>query len=97
MLKISANFPCNGGIIAPPKIIIIKKADPCEVYFPNPEMLKVKIQGHIIEQNKPPESNAYNANCPDAKMPMRTPTTPKVLKIFKVVIGLSFARKKPPI
>ena len=72
MLKISANFPCNGGIIAPPKIIIIKKADPCEVYFPNPEMLKVKIQGHIIEQNKPPESNAYNANCPDAKMPMRT-------------------------
>ena len=66
---------------------MIKKADPCEVYFPNPEILNEKIHGHMIEQNKPPESNAYKASCPEAKIPMSTPITPKVLKIFKVVIG----------
>ena len=58
MLKISANFPWSGGIIAPPKIIIIKNADPWAVYFPSPEMLRVNIHGHIMEQKSPPESNA---------------------------------------
>ena len=97
MLKISANFPWSGGIIAPPNIIMIKNAEPWDVYFPKPEILNVKIQGHMIEQNKPPESNAYKANWPDAKIPMSTPITPNVLNIFNVVIGLSFARKNPPI
>ena len=93
MLKISANFPWSGGIIAPPNIIMIKNADPCDVYFPSPEILNVKIQGHMIEQNRPPESNAYKANWPDAKIPMTTPITPNVLNIFNVVIGLSFEFK----
>ncbi len=55
---ISANFPCIGGIIPPPKIIITKNAEPCEVYFPSPFILKENIEGHIIEQNKPPLKKA---------------------------------------
>ena len=97
MLKISANFPWRGGIIAPPKIIIIKNAEPWEVYFPSPEILNVKIHGHMIEQNKPPESKAYKANWPDVKTPIIIPIIPSVLNIFSVAIGLSFARKNPPI
>ena len=40
------------GIIPPPKIIIIKKEEPCEVYFPSPFILRVNIQGYIIEQEE---------------------------------------------
>ena len=48
----SANFPCIGGIIAPPRIIITRNEEPCEVYFPRFFILSEKILGHIIEQNK---------------------------------------------
>ena len=58
MFDRSAILPCIGGIIAPPKIIIIKNADPCDVYFFNPEILNEKMHGHIIEQNNPPHKNA---------------------------------------
>ena len=37
---------------------IIKNAEPCVVYFPKPAIDKVKIQGHIIEQNNPPLKKA---------------------------------------
>ena len=60
----SAIFPCNGGIIAPPKIIITRKEEPCEVYFPKPVILSEKIQGHIIEQNKPPLMKENSAISP---------------------------------
>ncbi len=89
MLKISANLPCKGGIIAPPKIIITKKAEPWAVYLPRPVRLKVKIHGHIIEQNKPPDSKAYSAKLPDAKTPIIIPKIPRALKIFKVFIGFA--------
>ena len=56
--KKSANFPCIGGIIPPPKIIIIKNAEPCVVYFPSPATDKLNMHGHIIEQNKPPLKKA---------------------------------------
>jgi len=42
MLFMSANLPWIGGMIAPPKIIIIKKAEPCEVCFPNPAIANAK-------------------------------------------------------
>ena len=54
----SDNLPCIGGIIAPPKIIITKKPEPCAWYLPKPANDKEKIQGHIIEQNKPTLKNA---------------------------------------
>ena len=76
---------------------MIKNADPCAVYFPSPVILSAKIHGHMIEQNSPPESRANSANCPDAKTPINMPVMPRRLKIFKVAIGLSFAKKKPPI
>ena len=34
-------------------IIKIKKLEPSLVCFPKPEIDKVKIQGHNVEQNKP--------------------------------------------
>ena len=92
IVKISANFPCTGGIIAPPKIIIIKNDEPCEVYFPIPLILNEKIQGHIIEQNKPPVKNANNAILPEANTPINIAITPNRLNIFIVVIALSFAK-----
>ena len=95
MLNTSASFPCTGGIIAPPRIIIIKKADPCEVYFPRPAILKVKIQGHIMEQNKPPDKNANKATLPWVKRPTNIPIRPSKLNIFRVVTGLSLAKKNP--
>ena len=59
-------------------------------------MLSVKRQGHMMEQNNPPERSANNANCPEAKTPMIIPVIPRRLKIFRVVIGLSLAKKNPP-
>ena len=76
---------------------MIKNADPCAVYFPKPVILSAKIHGHMIEQNNPPDNKANKANCPEAKTPMTMPTIPRILNIFKVTIGLSFAKKKPPI
>ena len=49
----SESFPCNGGMIAPPKIIITKNADPCDWYLPNPANESEKIHGHMMEQNNP--------------------------------------------
>ena len=45
-------------MIAPPKIIIMRNADPCVVYFPRPAMDNEKILGHMIEQANPPQRNA---------------------------------------
>ena len=84
-------------MMAPPKIIMIKNADPWAVYFPRPAILKVNMQGHIIEQKSPPDSSAYSANSPEAKTPTSIPKTPRTLNIFKVLIGLSLAKKNPPI
>merc|ERR1712078_817646 len=79
--NISASFPCNGGIIAPPRIIITKKEEPCDVYFPKPVMLKENIQGHIIEQNKPPVKNANKAIFPDPNIPINIAIIPNALNI----------------
>lgn len=97
ILNISANLPWSGGIIAPPKIIIIRNVDPWEVYLPRPVMLSVNMQGHIIEQNNPPDNNAYRANSPEANTPIPIPRIPNKLNIFKVLVGLSLARKNPQI
>jgi hypothetical protein len=37
---------------------MIKKADPCGVYFHKPATDNEKIEGHIIEQANPPVKNA---------------------------------------
>lgn len=52
--ELSANTPCIGGIIDPPNIIIINNDDPWLVYLPKPAMAKAKMDGHMIEQHKPP-------------------------------------------
>ena len=83
--------------MAPPKIIIIKKAEPWEVYFPKPAILNEKIHGHIIEQKRPPLKNANNAKFPEPKSPISMAKTPKALNIFNVATGLSLAKKKPMI
>ena len=93
----SAIFPWRGGIIAPPKIIIIKNDEPCDVYFPRPFILKSKMQGHIIEQNKPPLIKAYNATYPLLNNPINIDKIPKQPKILRVMEALSFAKKKPAI
>ncbi len=44
----------------PPKIIMIKKAEPCVVYLPKPVMDSVKMQGHMMEQHNPPLKKAVH-------------------------------------
>ena len=94
---ISAILPCNGGIIAPPNIIITKKEEPCDVYLPKPLILNANIEGHIIEQKSPPVNKANKATDPEENNPIKIPIIPKRLNIFIVLIGLSFAIKNPKI
>ena len=42
---VSANAPWNGGIIAPPRIIMIRNADPSLVYFPKSSNCQRKNTG----------------------------------------------------
>lgn len=73
----SINFPCIGGITPPPKIIIIKNAEPCGVCFPSPLSDKLKIIDHIMLQNNPHESMAYTAVIPVVLSAMAMAITPK--------------------
>ena len=75
----------------------MEEEDPCEVYFPNPLILKAKIQGHIIEQNNPPLINANNAIYPLENNPINIAMTPNTPNIFRVEVGLSFPKKNPAI
>ena len=88
----SASFPWSGGIIAPPNIIITKKEDPCEVYFPSPVILSEKMQGHIIEQNSPPVKNAKSAIFPEPNIPINIAIIPRELNIVIIFKALSLAR-----
>ena len=84
----SLNFPCNGGIIAPPKIIIIKNAEPCAWYFPKPPNESEKIQGHMMEQNNPTLHKAYTETIPTVVNPITVAINPNKLNIIKVRAGL---------
>ena len=94
IISMSANLPCISGIMAPPKIIIIKNEDPWEVYFFKSYILIAKMQGHIIEQKRPPLKNENNAIFPEEKRPIVIARKPSKLNIFNVNVGLSFAKKK---
>ena len=67
------------------------------MYLPKPAILNVKIHGHIIEQNNPPDKNANNAKFPVVNKPISIPNIPRTLNIFSVLTGLSLAKKKPAI
>ena len=88
----SASLPWSGGIIAPPNIIITKKEDPWEVYFPRPVILSEKMQGHIIEQNNPPVKNAKSAIFPEPKIPINMAIIPRELNIVMIFTALSLDR-----
>ena len=60
-------------------------------------MLKEKIQGHIIEQNKPPLKNAKIAIVPLVNKPISIAITPNKPNVFSVSAGLSFPIKNPTI
>ena len=67
------------------------------MYFPNPWILKAKIQGHIIEQNSPPLIKANKATYPLENKPINIAIVPSTPNIFRVEVGLSFPKKKPAI
>jgi hypothetical protein len=68
---------------------MIKKAEPCVVYLPRPATDRLKIQGHIMEQNKPPLRNAYIATVPVVSVPITIAAMPNKEKINSVRAGLS--------
>ena len=83
----SAILPCNGGMIEPPRIIMIKNAEPWLVYFPNPVIDNEKIEGHIIEQHNPPLMNAKVATVPVVHKPVSMNNTPNTPNTAKVRVG----------
>ena len=65
--------------------------------FPKPFKLKANIEGHIMEQNKPPLRNANIATSPVVTNPIIIAVTPKIPNIFRVGAGRSLPIKKPAI
>ena len=97
MPMLSPNEPWNGGIMAPPNIIMIKKADPWLVYFPSPATPSEKIHGHIIEQHNPPAIKAYTETIPFVKTPINIPVAANNDKVRSVLTGFSCPNKKAAI
>ena len=87
--ELSPMAPCNGGIIAPPKIIMIKNAEPWLVYFPNPPTPKENIQGHITEQQRPPAINEYTEINPLVNTPINIAAVANAETAIKVLTGFS--------
>ena len=77
-------LPWSGGIIAPPRIIMIRNAEPCVWNLPSPASEREKIQGHIIEQNNPVLKKEYTANRPLVFKPIIVEATPNVEKTARV-------------
>ena|ERR1017187_6359809 len=91
--QLSTIRPCNGGIQAPPNIIITSNEEPCVVYFPSPAMARVKMQGHITEQNSPPLINENRASVPLVNRPSIIILADTQLKRVNVKAGLSLPIK----
>ena len=85
----SPNAPWNGGMMAAPNIIMIKNADPWLVYLPRPPTPNEKIQGHIIEQHKPPEIIANTETMPLVNTPISMATVANKERVSKVLTGFS--------
>src|ERR1700759_3229172 len=83
----SAILPCNGGIIEPPRIIIIKNAEPWLVYFPKPVIDKANIEGHMMEQQRPPLMNENVATLPVVNKPISMKITPNIPNTDTVRVG----------
>jgi hypothetical protein len=92
---VSASIPCTGGIIEPPNIIIIKNADPWLVYLPKPVTDNEKIDGHMIEQHKPPLINANMAIIPVVIKPMIINIAPNTPNMASVRTGFWLPIRKP--
>ena len=63
-----------------------------EVYFPRPVILNENIQGHIIEQKRPPVKNANKAISPEPNIPINMAITPSKLNIAMIFKALSLAK-----
>ena len=59
------------------------------MYLPRFFILKAKIQGHIIEQHKPPLKNANNAIFPVEKIPIIMENKPRILNKVRVFCAFS--------
>ncbi len=77
-----------GGRMPPPKIIMIRNAEPCVVYFPKPAIERLKMACHMIEQNNPPLKKEYIATFPTVNNPISIAVRPRRLKIKRVLAGL---------
>src|ERR1700761_7504491 len=94
LLAPSAILPCSGGITEPPKIIIIKNAEPWLVYLPKPVIESEKIDGHIIEQHRPPLMKLKVATEPVVHKPTSIKITPSIPSTDKVRVGFCLPMKK---
>src|SRR5574343_884116 len=80
----SAMIPCNGGTMAPPKIIMINRDEPLLVCSPKPPIDNEKIHGHITEQNNPPLIKDNNATLPVLNNPTSIITTAALARYNRV-------------
>src|SRR6266702_83181 len=84
---VSATNPWMGGMIDPPNIIMIRKVDPWAVYLPRPVIDRVKIEGHMIEQQRPPLMKANVEKWPTVSKPTTIARIPNKPNITRVLTG----------
>ena len=68
--------------------------NPGLVYFPKPVIAKENIEGHIIEQHKPPLINENTANMPVENKPTSINITPNTPKVTSVRTGFCLTDEK---
>jgi hypothetical protein len=66
---------------------MIKNADPWLVYLPKPVIANEKIDGHMIEQHKPPLMKANVATLPVVNKPINIKAMPNKPNTDKVRVG----------
>ncbi len=91
-VPISARWPCIGGMMAPPNIIMMSREEPWLVFLPSPAIDKLKIHGHITLQNRPPLMNENRATLPVVDKPISINIIAETPKNNSVRDGFSWPR-----
>ena len=94
-------YPYNNGMVAPPAIAIIIKAEPIFKYFPNPLTASGQMAGHIMELANPKAAIKSTDVYPLVDMAMEVNITPRMVKYLRafcweIYLGMAIIPKKYP-
>ena len=94
-------YPYNKGMVAPPAIAIIIKAEPIFKYFPNPLMARGQMAGHIMELANPKAAIKSTDVNPLVDIAIAVNTTPRMAKYLRafcweIYLGMAIIPKSIP-